>query len=411
MASLKIYLETRTPSMVREVYPLMIELTHLDTRVCINTPYVLPEKNFDRFIEKVVFCRETLLTEEKIVEINDYLAAELAELRAIISYFDGKKELYTVADVINYYHRPAYSDDFEDFVIRLLRLRKKRCGKIGLYSNLLKQVGLYIKQITPYTLSNAPLRFDEIDETWIEGFYEYINNLLLSQSAKQLYIRTFKDICLNAHREGLISHKVFPKGKSVRNTGSYRESIPSTDIILQLENADLKEDYTLALTRDIFLFSYYADCMPFNSLAVLKKSDIYDGMIWYKLYKGSRKQVSIKITPVLRELISRNEKEGVYVFPLLNNSSIEEEEQCRIQLLRYNRLLRKLSALLGLNVSLCSNTMSKIVDRKPIDNSIMISASFNGNMRAVRIPCPDGADIEELVMVNLKKMMGYNLTG
>lgn len=411
MASLKIYLETKVPTIVRESYPLMIELTHLDTKICINTPYVLPEKNFDRFIEKAVFWRKALLTEEKIVEINDYLARELTELRIIISYFDGKKEPYTTADVVNCYHRPEYSDDFEDFVIRLLRLRKKRGGKIGVYSNLLKQIGLYIKQIAPYTLSNTSLRFDKINETWVEGFYEYIDNLLLSQSAKQLYIRTFKDICLNAQREGLISNKAFSKGKSASNTEPDREYISGTVIILQLESADLKEEHTLALARDIFLFSYYADCMPFNSLVALKKSDIYDGMIWYKLSKGSRKQVSIKITPVLKELISRNEEEGAYVFPLLNNSSIEEEEQCRIQLLRYNRSLKKLSIILGLDISLCSNTMSKIVRRKPIDNNIMISASFNGNMRAVRILCPEGANIEELVMMNLKKMMGYNLTG
>jgi hypothetical protein len=411
MASLKIYVETRIPSIVRESYPLMIELTHLDTKIDINTPYILPEKNFDRFIEKVVFCRETLLTEEKIVEINNYLTRELAELRVIINYFDGKKEPYTTADVINYYHRPVYSDDFEDFVIRLLRLRKKRGGKIGIYSNLIKQIGLYVKQIAPYTLPNTPLRFDEINEAWVEGFYEYIDDQLLSQSAKHLYIRTFRDICQNAHREGLISNKVFSKGKSADNTDPDRAYIPGTVIILQLESADLKEEHALDLARDIFLFSYYADCMPFNSVATLKKSDIYDGMIWYKLHKRSRKQVSITITSVLKKIISKYKTEGEYVFPLLNNSSLEEGEQCRIQLLRYNRQLKKLSMLLGLKASLCSNTMSSTISRKPVDNSIMISASFNGNMRAVQILCPEGANIEELVMINLKKMMGYNLTG
>jgi hypothetical protein len=408
MASLKIYVETGIPSVVRESYPLMIELTHLETKVNINTPYILPEKNFDRFIEKVIFCRETLLTEEKIVEINDYLARELAELKTIIDFFNAKEEPYTADDVVNYYHRPEYCDDFEDFVIQLLRLRKKRGGKVGVYSNLIKQIGLYVKQIAPQTPPNTPLRFNEINKTWVEGFYEYINNLPLSQSAKQLYIRTFREICQNAYKEGLISNKVVPKEKSASPD---RESIPDTEIIAQLENADLKGEHALALARDIFLFSYYAGCMPFNSVAALKKSDIYDGMIWYKLYKRSRKQVSVKITPVLKKITGKYKTEGEYVFPLLNHSSLEEGEQCRIQLLRYNRKLKKLSMLLGLNVSLCSNTISRTVSRKPVDNSIIISASFNGNKRAVRIPCPEGANIEKLVMMNLKKMMGVDKTG
>jgi Phage integrase SAM-like domain len=410
MTSLKIYLETSIPSIVREAYPLMIELAHMNTKININTPYILPEKNFDWFNEKVMFCRETLLTEEKVDEINDYLVREQAELKTIIEYFEAKKEPYTAADVENYYHRQEYNNEFENFVIRFVRLRKKRGGKIGIYSNLIKQIELYVKQ--QYPQKKTPLCFDEIDQEWMEGFYGYIHNLFLSQSAKNLYIRMFNDICLNASRAGLIYRGAFLKGKLAHKADSGKEKVLSSDIIQQLENADLKGDRALIMARDIFLFCYYADCMPFNSLAALKSRDIYDGMIWYKLYKRSRKQVSIRITPVINKLIEKYKTDGEYVFPLFNNSSIEEEEQCRIQLLRYNRLLKKISVILGLHVSLNSNIMSKIVTRKKsVDNTIVISTSFNGNMRAVKIACPEGCNIEELVMMNLKKMMGYNLTG
>ncbi|MBP1593206.1 MAG: transposase [Bacteroidetes bacterium] len=411
MTSLKVYLDTQTLSVVREAYPLIIELSHQGVKVKIDTPYPLPEKNFDYVQEKVVACRETLLSVEKITEINNYLSRELDELKSIINYFEGKNELYTAKDIISNYYRKETNGEFEAYVIRLIRMQKKRTGKVGIYSNLLKQIELYNRQIVPDNMINTPFRFENVTRLWVTDFYRYISNLHLSQSAKDSYMRTFKNICLSACKDSLLENDLFSKG---RPAGVIQHSIDahfSTNIISQLEKVDLKDDEALSLARDLFLFSYYADCMPFNKLATLKKSDIHEGVIWYRLYKGKRQLISIKITPALSRLINNYNMGGEYLFPLLKESIVDIEEQIRIQLLRYNRNLKKLSMLMGLNVILNSNSMLKISDKKDADNSIMISASFNGNMHSVKIACPEGCNVEELVLMNLKKIMGYNLTG
>ncbi len=411
MTSLKVYLDTHTLSIVSEAYPLMIELSHQGEKVNIETPYPLPEKNFDPVLEKVIACRDTLLSEEKVTEINDYLSRELNELRIIINYFESKKELYTADDIIKNYYKKETNGDFESYVIRLIRMQKRRGGKVGIYSNLLKQIELYNKQFAPENKQNESFRFCNLTKIWMDQFFRYISNLYLSQSAKDAYMRTFRNICKSACKDGLLENDFFPRGGSACITQCNKDTSLSTSIISQLEDLDLKDDIALSLTRDVFLFSYYADCMPFYILAALKKSDIHDGMIWYHLHKGRRELISLKITPVLNSLISNYSMKGEYVFPLLKDSALALEEQIRIQLLKYNRNLKRLSMLMGLEVILNSNSMSKIAEKKSVDNNIMISASFNGNLRTVKIACPEGCNVEELVLMNIKKMMGYNFTG
>ncbi|MBP1593362.1 MAG: transposase [Bacteroidetes bacterium] len=409
MASLKIYLNTQSQSIVREAYPLVIELLHQDVKVDISTPYPLPEKNFDSVLAKAVAHRDTLLSEEKIDEINNYLSRELDTLKTIINYYEGKQEPYTAADVVNHYYRKESNGEFEDYVIMLIRMQNRRGGKVGIYSNLLKQIELYNRKDTLFRREYRPFRFENITKLWMNNFFRYISGLQLSQSAKSSYIRAFKYICMSACKDGFLNNELFSKKRSVIEQSEDYDL--NQDLILQIKNFDLEGDNALSLGRDIFLFCYYADCMPFSSVATLKKKDIYDGMIWYRQHRGNRQLLSIKITEPLNKLICKYNTGGEYVFPLLNDSVVGIEEQTRIQLLRYNRNLKKLSMLMKLNVVLNSNSMSKIVQKKSMDNSVMISVSFNGNMRVVKIPCPNGCNVEELVLMNLKKMMGCSLRG
>ncbi len=411
MTSLKVYLNTHTLSIASEAYPLVIELFHQGVKLKIETPYPLSEKNFDPVQEKVIACSDTLLSEEKVTEINDYLSRELNELRIIINYFESKKELYTAEDIIKTYYKKETNGELESYVIRLVRVQKKRGAKLGVYSNLLKQIELYNKQFASEYKLSEPFRFENITKLWMDQFFNYISNLYLSQSAKDAYIRTFKNICQSACKDGLLENDFFSRGKFAGVTQSSKDTSLSTSIISQLEELDLKDDQALSMARDIFLFSYYAECMPFYKLVTLRKSDIHDGMIWYDMHKDRRQLVSIKITPELNDLINNYSMNGEYVFPLIKDSTLEIEEQIRIHLLRYNRHLKRLSMMMGLEVILNSNSMSKIAVKKSVDNNIMISASFNGNQRTVKIACPKGCNVEELVLMNVKKMMGYNFTG
>lgn len=75
------------------------------------------------------------------------------------------------------------------------------------------------------------------------------------------------------------------------------------DIISRIEGVDPGADRNLSVSRDLFLFTYYAGGMSFPSIACLKKSDMHEGLIWFRRNNRYKKQIGVKITPAMRKLI------------------------------------------------------------------------------------------------------------
>lgn len=394
MASLKVNLNT-SGAPIGGTYPLIIKLIHKGIRIEIATPYTLAEKDFDQDIEKAVSSQDNILSKEKVFEINQYIFNEISELNSIIIEFDNSGKKYTVFDVINVYRQTDCSGEFGSYVRNLMRQPRKRGGKIGIYSNLLKQISQYHDK-------KRPLRFEDINKQWLDGFKEYLSTLNIAQSALQSYIRVFNDICDSACKKGVFacnSKSFFKNCYSVEN-----KQYMNAKIVAQIETVDLKHDAALSFSRDILLFSYYTG-MSFVCIMCLKRIDLHDGMIrYYKSIKNKRK-ICLEITSTLRTYIDKYNNGGEYVFPLMEDSRVDVESQCRIKLIRHNRELKRLSALLKLPISLNSNTPIKIPAQERSENTILLTASFHGNTRIMRIPLPPGENVERVMEESIRQIV------
>lgn len=149
-------------------------------------------------------------------------------------------------------------------------------------------------------------------------------------------------------------------------TRTDKRSITQTDI-LRLHALSLPPGSSLALARDIFIFSFYAMGMPFVDIAYLRKEQIKDGMIFYDRHK-TRQRIHVSLLPPMTDIIHRYElAHSDFVFPILTSDkdtfshavseSLTSEQLHHIYLRRlrqYNYSLRRLSEMLGSHIHLSS---------------------------------------------------------
>ena len=145
-----------------------------------------------------------------------------------------------------------------------------------------------------------------------------------------------------------------------------KRSITQADI-LRLHALSLPPDSSLALARDIFIFSFYAMGMPFVDIAYLRKEQIKDGVMFYDRHK-TRQRIQVTLLPPMTDIIHRYElAHSDFVFPILvsnkdvcshtTSESLASEQLHRIYLRRlrqYNYSLRRLSEMLGSHIHLSS---------------------------------------------------------
>jgi integrase/recombinase XerD len=106
----------------------------------------------------------------------------------------------------------------------------------------------------------------------------------------------------------------------------------------------------LCLSRDLFLFSFYAMGMPFVDVAHLKKSQIEDGVLTYYRQKTDIK-VQVRMEPCMQDIMDRyGTPSSPYVFPILCDGAtvVETALRYRSALSYHNRLLKKIGRMAGL---------------------------------------------------------------
>ena len=117
--------------------------------------------------------------------------------------------------------------------------------------------------------------------------------------------------------------------------------------IQQLHALQLPQGSSLALARDIFIFSFYAMGMPFVDIAYLKKQQLRDGYIHYARHKTGQR-IEVALLPSMLRIIERyQEADSDYVFPILTADTPERQHHlysCRLR--QYNYSLRRLEQFL-----------------------------------------------------------------
>ena len=282
--------------------------------------------------------------------IQNRITADISLLRRVIADLEDRKTGYSVEDIINRYHSPQCRISILDYM-RTLVEQLRTANRLGTAKNYEKTMISFGK-----FLGDTELRLASLTEQVITDYNAFLIKSGLVRNSVSFYMRVLRAIYNKAVRQKLIEQQ-HPFTEVYTGIDQTRKRAVSEEIVARLHRLQLPAGSPLALSRDMFIFSYCTRGMAFVDMAYLKKSDLHNGAISY-IRRKTGQLLSVRIEPVIEQIINRySSADSPYIFPIISSPDIAEAyEQYRIALNNHNRLLGRLSEILDCRCKLTSYT-------------------------------------------------------
>ena len=224
----------------------------------------------------------------------------------------------------------------------------------------------------------------QLDEHLLSAYQFWLQQKGICLNTVSCYIRSLRSIYNLLVGNTLIFNNAFTGGTRTR-----KRSL-SVEDVKKLKALRLKGMPQLEMARDLFLFSIYALGMPFVDMAFMKKENVQFDCIYYMRHKTNQ-PVFVPLEPCMKDIIRKYQhSDTVYLFPILTTT---EQPQAYLQyqnrLNSYNRLLKKLSSLAGLNVNLSSyvvrHTWASLAYSSNIELNVISKALGHTNTNTTQI--------------------------
>ncbi len=233
------------------------------------------------------------------------------------------------------------------------------------------------------------IALEDLDSRLVAEYERWLASRGVLRNTISFYMRNLRAVYNKAVLSGLVSQSN-PFRNVYTGIDRTRKRAVSEDVILRLLRLDLSFSAPLALSRDLFVFSYCTRGMAFVDMAFLRKSDICAGMITYVRRKTGQ-QMNVHVEPCIEAIIKRyGSSRGGYVFPLVSSHDPETaHRQYRIALNYHNRKLKRLSAMLGEPLPLSSytarHTWATTAQRKNVPLAVISAGMGHTSEKTTRI--------------------------
>ena len=243
------------------------------------------------------------------------------------------------------------------------------------YSTAIRSLAIFLKDHPQQT---------QLDEQLLSAYQFWLQQKGVCLNTASCYIRSLRAIYNQLEGNTLIFNNAFTGGTRTR-----KRSL-SVDDVKKLKALNLKGLPQLEMARDLFLFSIYALGMPFVDIAFLKKGNVQFDSICYMRHKTNQ-PVFVPLEPCMKDIIRKYQHSDTdYVFPILTT---KEQQRAYLQyqnkLNSYNRLLKKLSSLAGLNVNLSSyvvrHTWASLAYSSNVELNVISKALGHTNTNTTQI--------------------------
>lgn len=342
MATVKVKL--RPSSIEGKAGVIFYQITHNRKTLHITTKLRVQPSDWDVYEEKLVSGAPNRSM------IQNRIDSDIALLRRVISDLDISEMDYSVEDVINRYKSPQCHILVLDYMRTQIE-QLRATNRLGTAKN-------YEKTMCSFSefLGDVRLPLSAMTEQVITDYNAFLVKRGLVRNSVSFYMRVLRAVYNKAVRQKLIEQK-FPFVDVYTGIDRTRKRAVSEQVIAQLNRLELEPGSSLALCRDIFIFSYCTRGMAFVDIAYLKKSNLQYGILCYSRRKTGQ-QLSIRIEPLIQSIIDRYAAlDSPYVFPIITSSDATEAyEQYQVALNTHNRLLHRLSKQLDCSCKLTSYT-------------------------------------------------------
>ena len=198
------------------------------------------------------------------------------------------------------------------------------------------------------------LTFDELTPGMMERYDAWLRNRSLKTNSIRFYLRTLNTLLHKAVAEGLLEpdRKLFGRVRlSYVPTAKRAISERELRAIAQLP---LPQGSSMALARDIFMFSFYTRGMSFVDMAFLRKTDLKGRLLEY-CRKKTNQHLSVAWERALQTIVDRYAhltRATSYLLPIIRAEDGTEYRQYRRMHESMNRALRMIGERAGVRIRL-----------------------------------------------------------
>jgi integrase/recombinase XerD len=193
-----------------------------------------------------------------------------------------------------------------------------------------------------------------VSPTMTKHYEQWLCENGVSRNASSCYMRSLRAVYNKVVKDHKLNDRKPFDNVFTGNDKTVKRSIDEHTIV-RIADLDLKAGTRLCMTRDLFMFSFYAMGMPFVDIAHLKKNQIKRSILTYNRHKTDS-SITVKLESCALEIMKRyDDPKSEFVFPILKGATAKEKEnRYHSALCYYNQLLKKIGELAGLAQPLTS---------------------------------------------------------
>lgn len=236
-------------------------------------------------------------------------------------------------------------------------------------------------------LGGKEIRFVEMTPSLIERFEDY----MLARNCRNttsFYMRILRAVYNRGVDRGLTRQR-HPFRHVYTGVDRTRKRAVTLQVIRRLKNLDLSSHPDWELARDLFLFSFFTRGMSFIDMAFLRRSDVQHGVLRYTRRKTGQ-ELCISWEPDMQRIVDRYPpRPGGYLLPILTGEGPDTHRQYKRAILKTNRDLAKISAVLGLPTPITTyvarHSWASIAYSRSVPVSVISEGMGHDSERTTRI--------------------------
>ena len=332
-------------------YPLVFQVIHNRRKKLLYTGYRMKEEVFDESEGKIMNGVGSTFTATEVVKMNRELRKMRNQIDIRIRQLERTREEFAVEDILT---QNAFGTGKSQFyLLRYINAqieRKQELKKVGMaaaYKSTRSSLAKFI--------GRPDVRMSEVDLAFVRRYEDFLYSNGASGNTVSYYLRNLRSLYNQAVTDGYHPRGEYPFAKAqTRPAKTVKRALSRTDM-QNLADLKLENEPELEFTRNLYLFSFYAQGMAFVDIVLLKKTDICNGVLTYSRHK-SKQLIRIVVTPQMQGVIDKYNTENEYLFPIISGEYASGYQKYRLALGRINRHLKKIAVVADIKVPLTTYT-------------------------------------------------------
>lgn len=342
----KVKVKFRASSVLSKEGTLYYQVIHHRVVRQINTSYKVLECEWDKASGEIVLdevsneCRRF-----QLLALSDNIKNDLAVLKRDIDKLERLEKAYTADDVVQAFTTEKQGGGFLSFA-KKQAVHRQKSDKTAASEKIMSAVSSLSKFV-----GKNDIPFNDVTPELIEKYEGWLMKSGVCKNTASFYMRKLRSVYNIAVENGIIEDKMPFKHVYTGIDQTVKRAI-SARAIQKVIDLDLLSRPKLDFARNIFLLSLMLRGMSFVDMCLLKKSDLVDGILYYRRQKTHQLMRIKWETPMQGILKKIGDTGDIFLLPIISNKKGDIRKQCSNALHNINRNLKKVGKMVKLEISL-----------------------------------------------------------